>query len=249
MPRLARLARAWALVALALVASLPPASAQEAAPDGAQPAPRSRPGVQGRAGQRIEMVREARAQLRREAPTGFDRWLRELRPVERRRLERHLLRMPAPQRERWFRQWSRLSLHERRELAASLAPLEARRRRELPPRLRTSEMRERLAAMSPEERREFIARVQDWREMRPAERRRMRARLERFGALGADEQQKLVDERFERRTPEERARILRELRAASAQLRSLREERAPRPPSAAEERSAPRSAPEAPAPP
>jgi hypothetical protein len=151
--------------------------------------------------------------------------MRDLPMAQRRQLDRRLRRMAAPQRERFFHEWSRLSLHERRELAARLAPDERRSRRELPPRLRTPEMRERLGAMSLEERREFVARARRWREMDPAERHRMRKRLERFGALSAEQQQALVDERFSRKSPEERARILSGLRSASKQMRELRESR------------------------
>jgi len=209
---LARHARSWALSALVLVASGPPAFGQEGAPDTVRPttAPRQR------APQRSETIQGERARIRREAPPGFARWARELPPAQRRQLDRRLRRMPELHRERFFREWDRLSIAERRALAERLALSgEARRRRELPPRLRTPEMRERLAAMSPEERREFVARARDWREMQPGERRRMRGRLEKFGTLTADEQEALVDERFKRKSPEERARILSDLRAAS----------------------------------
>jgi hypothetical protein len=128
--------------------------------------------------------------------------------------------MSAPQRERWFRDWSRLSEDERRALVARAAPLEMRQRRELPPHLRSPELRERFQAMTPEQRQQFVARAQRWRALPPAERGRMRQRLERFGALGAAEQEQLVERRFAQRTPEERARILGELRSASGRLRT-----------------------------
>jgi hypothetical protein len=215
--RLARLARASALCALALLASAPAGFAQETTPESEQPPPRRGAPPQGR-GARLDAIREARAQLRRDAPTGFEPWLRELSPAERRQVEVRLLRMPEPQRERWFQRWSQLSPEERRALLAR-APIEARQRRELPLRLRTPELRERLQAMTPEQRREFLARAQRWRELPPAERGRMRQRLARFGALSAGEQEQLVEERFAQRTPEERARILGELRTASQHLR------------------------------
>jgi hypothetical protein len=217
--RLIRLARIGALCALALLAGAPAALAQELAPERAQPAPRDAARQQARR-ERIEAVREARAQLRREAPAGFEPWLWELRPAERRQVEVRLLRMSAPQRERWFREWSRLSEDERRTLVARAAPLEMRQRRELPLHLRSPELRERFQAMTPEQRQEFVARAQRWRALPPAERRRMRQRLERFGALGAAEQEQLVERRFAQRTPEERARILGELRSASGRLRA-----------------------------
>jgi hypothetical protein len=216
MRRFARHARSWVLSALVVVASVSPVFGQEATTDSVRPAPRATTAPRERTNQRIETVRGERARIQREAPPGFARWARELPPAQRRQLDRRLRRMPELQRQRFFREWERLSIHERRELAERLALSgEARRRRELPPRLRTPEMRERLAAMSPEERREFVAHARDWREMKPNERRRMRGRLEKFGTLTADEQQALVDERFKRQSPEERARILSQLRAAS----------------------------------
>ena len=239
MRRSARLARAAALCALALLASVPPLFAQDSASEERSSIQRNNTTPQGtRRGSRIEALRERRTELRRQAPPGFEAWMRDMRPLQRRALERRLHRMPAPQREGFFREWSRLSVRERRELADRLSPSEARRRRELPPGLRTPEVRKRLEGMSVDERREFVARVREWRGMNPAERRAMRERLERFGTLPEGDQQKLVDERFQRSSPEERARILRELRASSAQLRelrALRQERAseaqPRPPS------------------
>jgi hypothetical protein len=54
------------------------------------------------------------------------------------------------------------------------------------------------------------------------ERRGMRARLSKFGTLSEPEQQALVDAKFSGKTPEERARILRDLREASRQLREPR---------------------------
>ena len=226
---LARLARAAALTALALLASVPAALADEpqaqAQPEAAQPEQRGQATPRARGTPRAESFRDQRIRIRREAPIGFESWLRELTPADRRKVERRLFFMPEAHRERFFRDWSRLSPTERRALAERLAHGDARRRRELPPRLRTPEMRERLAAMTPEQRRDYVARVQDWREMKPAQRHRMRTRLERFGALSAEEQQKLVDERFKRRKPEERARILSELRAASQQMQQMREPR------------------------
>jgi hypothetical protein len=221
--RLARLARVLALCTLALFASVPPGFAQDAQPESAAPSMQRSQATPRSARQRSLLeLRERRDALRRQAPPGFEAWMRDMRPVQRRTLERRLHRMAPAQRERFFRDWDRLSLRERRELADRLT-LGERRRRELPPRLRTPEMRERLAAMSPDERRDFVARVREWREMKPAERARMRARLETFGALSEAEQQQLVEERFRRRSPEERARILRDLRGASQQMRTLRE--------------------------
>jgi hypothetical protein len=76
--------------------------------------------------------------------------------------------------------------------------------------------------LSPEERRAYFARAQDWRGMDASERRSMRARLEKFGGMTESEQQALVDEKFGRSSPEQRARILEQLREASRQMRAQR---------------------------
>ena len=244
MRRLARFGCITALLALTFLASTPASFGQGGRPDSARSRSRGPVAPQERsAGPRAEHGVDARGRLRRVEPPGFARWMREMGPAQRRQLERRLQSMPMPQRERFFRDWRRLSREERRAFSDRLTPGEARRR-ELPPRLRTPQMRERLEAMSPEQRRAFAARARDWSEMRPGERLRMRSRLERFGALSADDQQRLVEERFGRRGPEERARILRELRAASQQMQQRRDGRgegaaAPAPPPAPPEGAPP----------
>ena len=221
MSRLARIARGWALLALGVLASAQPLRAQEAPPDAAGVAPRAA-AQRERTGQRIERIRADRTRILRQAPPDFETWSRDLSLAQRHQLDRRLRRMPDFQRERFFREWSRMSIHERRELAGRMAiGAEARHRRELPPRLRTPEMRERLEHMSPEQRRGFFARAQAWRELEPGERGRMRARLTRFGALNESEQQALIEAKFKRNSPEERARILHELREASREMREL----------------------------
>ncbi|HEY8120720.1 MAG TPA: DUF3106 domain-containing protein [Myxococcota bacterium] len=238
---LARFARASVLLALALLASAPPLLAQDATPESATAAPRAAPPRERT--QQIERVRGERSRIIRQAPTGFDGWMRDLPPLHQRQLGRRLHRMPEAQRERFFREWSHMSLQDRRALADRIASTsEARRARELPPHLRTPEMRERLERMSPEERRAYFARAQDWRGMDASERRSMRARLEKFGGMTEGEQQALVDQKFERSSPEQRARILQQLREASRQLRAQRAT-----PSSAEE-TAPPPAPETSAP-
>lgn len=213
MRQLAHLARCWALVALASLPVGEPALAQEPQPDTRASAPR-----EPRGGVRVRPI-ERRGPFLRKAPPAFDQWARELRPVHRRALARQLRRMPAPQQDQFLRRWERMSSRERRELADTLGlRAERRHQRELPPRLRTPELRDRLEQMSPQERQRFFARARDWRDMKPAERHRMRARLAKFGALSDAQQSALVEKKFARRTPEERAKILRELREASQQL-------------------------------
>ena len=214
MRQLAHLARCWAFVALALLSVGEPALAQEPQPDTRASAPN-----EPREGVRVRPIERRGPLLRKARPLAFDQWARDLHPANRRALARQLRRMPAPQQERFYRGWERMSLSERREFADTLGLRSQRRHpRELPPRLRTPEMRDRLEQMSPKERQRFFARARDWREMKPAERHRMRARLAKFGALSEPEQSALVEKKFARRTPEERAKILRDLREASQQL-------------------------------
>lgn len=249
MRRLAAHARIFALLALALFASTEPLLAQDGAAESSGIAP-SAGTPRERARQRIERVRAERGALLRAAPPGFERWARELPPVQRRRLERRLRTMPETQRDRFFRDWSRMSLRERGELTDRIvAPGELRRRRELPPRLRTPEMRERLGRMSPEERRDFFTRARAWREMDAGERQRMRARLGKFGTLSPDAQRELVEQKFARRSPEERARILAQLREASQQMRTLREVRGGAGPQGASAEASPSAPPQDRAPP
>ncbi len=219
MRRRAHLARAWALLVFAVIASAEPALAQDAAPD-AMTGPRAStpPG---------ERVRLGPGSLRRrvldQAPPSFVRHAQGLRPFQRRVLERRLRRMPESQRQRVFRDWERMSLRERDQVVESfIRGVEGRRRRELPLRLRTPEMRERLLRMTPEERSAFFARAEEWRGMDAGERTRMRARLAKFGELSEPEQQALIDAKFARKSPEERARILHDLREASQQTRGQR---------------------------
>ena len=213
MRQLAHLARCWALVALALLPLGEPVLAQEPQPDTRASAPN-----EPREGARVRPIERRGPLLRKARPLAFDQWARELHPAHRRALARQLRRMPAPQQDQFFRGWERMSTRERREFADTLGlRAERRHQRELPPRLRTPEMRDRLEQMSPQERQRFFARARDWREMKPAERHRMRARLAKFGALSDPEQSALVEKKFARRTPEERAKILRDLREASQQ--------------------------------
>lgn len=216
MRRLTETARCWALVALTLFSANAPARSDEPQAETrgvGTPEPRA-------SGVRVRPV-ERRGPMLRNAPPGFDVWARELRPVHRRALSRQLRRMPAQRQDEFFRRWERMSVSERRELSETLALRgERRRSRELPPRLATPEMRERLEQMSPQERERFFARVRDWRDMKPTERHSMRARLAKFGALPDSEQHALVENKFARKSPEERAKILRDLREASQQMQA-----------------------------
>jgi hypothetical protein len=213
-----QLARALALLAFALVAQAQPLRAQDAGPEATVGPRATTPGGERARSARLEQLRERRRRAIEQAPPSLVRHARDLRPTDRRALERSLRRMSEPQRQRFYREWERMSPRERSAAVNGFAMrVEARRTRELPVRLRTPEMRERVARMTPEERQDFAARAQTWREMDADERLRMRARLARFGELTEEEQQALVDEKFARKSPEERARILHQLREASIQ--------------------------------
>ena len=81
-------------------------------------------------------------------------------------------------------------------------------------------MRQRLENMTPEERQRFFRQAREWREMKPAQRGRIRARLERFGALDETAQRKLIDQKFRDKSPEQREKILRDLQEASRLVRA-----------------------------
>ncbi|MBM4384402.1 MAG: DUF3106 domain-containing protein [Deltaproteobacteria bacterium] len=169
-----------------------------------------------RAGRVIRPLRDGR-----ELPPRLDRSLRELSHAERRVVLRKLRRMPPSERLDFFRDFERNSEHERREQVDALR----RRPRELPEALRNPEMRQRLREMSPQERRAFFRQAQEWREMSPRERGRMRTRLEKFGALSDSEQRALVDEKFGAHSPEQRDKLLRDLRSAAERMRERRAQR------------------------
>lgn len=205
--RLAAFARLW-LLALALLASGGPLLAQE----------RRDPGSGETGAERGPRI-ERRQPRRDQAPPELLRSLEGLQPFERRALRRHIQRMPEWRRQELYQRWNQLDESERAEALTELrGRAERRAARQLPPRLRTPEMRERLERMSPEERDRFFERVHKWRQMSRADRQRMRGRLEAFGALDAEAQRKLVDEKFRAKGEEERARILQSLREASGQL-------------------------------
>jgi hypothetical protein len=227
MKRLARCARAWALLAIALLAIAAPAPvrAQEPPPEAssvAQPE-RAKPTSSERRTGRRALIRPGAAQ-------GSAHLTRS----EQRALRRHLLRLTPSERERFLRDWERKSPLEQR--AAIREERQRRRAQELPERLRTPEMRERLEGMSLEERRRFFQHARKWRDMKPSERHELRARLERFGALDEAAQRALIDEKFRRRSPEAREKILRDLQDAARRLKARAPEAraVPEPPPASE---------------
>jgi len=226
MKRLARPACAWALLAFALFASVSPVPgrAQEQPPAEANAvAPAER------ASQTTERTSGRRTVIRRPGvlPASSN-----LTRAEQRALRRHLLRLGPRERERFLRDWERKSPLEQR--AAIREQRERRRAQELPARLRTPEMRERLERMSLEERRRFFQHARKWRDMKPAERRELRARLERFGAMDEPAQRALVDEKFGARSPEAREKILHDLQDAARRLRERGPEAKDAPPSPSE---------------
>jgi hypothetical protein len=142
------------------------------------------------------------------APESFKTWLDSLPEGQRRSALRRLGDMPSHRRNRLFHRWEALEEGERRTFQQRmLHRLEGR-----------ESQRERLERMSPESRQRLAPLVRRWRDMGPDDRRRMRQRLERFRTLSPDDQQALIDRRFEDRSPEERAKILDSLRAASEAL-------------------------------
>jgi len=147
-----------------------------------------------------------------QAPPSFKEWVESLPEGQRRPVLRRLGNMPTHRRNTMFRRWEAMEEGERRKLQAFLEERAAARERGEPP------MRRRLEELSPESREKLAPLVRRWRGMEPGERRRMRERLERFRMLSSEDQQELIDKRFEDRSPEERARILESLREASKAL-------------------------------
>jgi hypothetical protein len=160
----------------------------------------------------------ALAQERREPPGERDRIempeslqseLRGLPPVERRRMEGRLRRMPDLRRNELFRRWEGLSPDERARAVARARGREQRRQ------AAAVAMRQRLSELPPAERRAFFERARRWRAMDAGQRAQMRGRLGRFGALSPAQQEELVARRFAGKSDAERAQILSQLRAAA----------------------------------
>jgi hypothetical protein len=142
------------------------------------------------------------------APDSFRTWIEGLPEGQQRAALRRLGDMPTQRRNRLFHRWEALEEGERRAFEQRMLE-----RIEGGPR-----KRRRLDELSPESREKLAPLVRRWRDMGPGERRRMRQRLERFRTLSPEDQQALIDKRFEAKSPEERERILESLREASKAL-------------------------------
>ena len=166
-----------------------------------------------------------------DAPPSFREWVESLPEGQRRPLLRRLGDMPAHRRNRMFQRWEALEEGERREFQAFLEERAAESGESAPGAAGERPFRRRLESLPPESREKLAPLVRRWRDMGPGERRRMRERLERFRLLSPEDQQALIDKRFEAKSPEERARILESLREASEALpRRPLLEAAPEPP-------------------
>jgi len=213
MKPLARSACASALLAFALVANAAPVCAQEEPPaesSAVAPPERASQTTERAGGRRV--VR--RPGVLSESPT--------LTRSERRVMARVLQGMTPRERDRFLRDWERKSSLEKRAFIREQR--ERRSAQELPARLRTPEMRERLEGMTLEERRRFFRHVRQWRDLKPAERSELRARLERFGALDEAAQRALIEKKFGARSGEAREKILRDLQDAARRLRERERE-------------------------
>ncbi len=142
------------------------------------------------------------------APPSMQAWIESLPEGQQRAALRRLGDMPTHRRNRLFQRWEALEEGERREF----------QQRMLERMERGGRMQRRLDQMSPESREKLAPLVRRWRGMEPGERRRMRQRLERFRTLEPEDQQALIDKKFEAKSPEERERILESLREASQAL-------------------------------
>ncbi len=142
------------------------------------------------------------------APPSMKEWIESLPEGQQRAALRRLGDMPTHRRNRLFQRWEALEEGERREFQQRmLERLEAR-----------EGMRPRREALTLDQRERLAPLVRRWRGMEPAERHRMRKRLERFRTLAPEDQQALIDKKFEAKSPEERERILESLREASQAL-------------------------------
>jgi len=142
------------------------------------------------------------------APDSFRSWIESLPEGQQRAALRRLGDMPTQRRNRLFQRWEALEEGERRAFQERMLE-----RFESDPR-----QRPRLEELSPESREKLAPLVRRWRDMEPRERRRMRQRLERFRMLEPEDQQALIDKKFEAKSPEQRERILESLREASKAL-------------------------------
>ena len=171
-------------------------------------------------GERSERAR-SRERALEQAPASFQEWVESLPEGQRRPVLRRLGNMPPHRRNRMFHRWEAMEEGERREFQAFLEERAEARERGDHARPRAGgerPFRRRLEQMPPESREKLAPLVRRWRDMEPAERRRMRQRLERFRMLSPEDQEALIEKRFEAKSPAERARILESLREASKAL-------------------------------
>ncbi len=158
-----------------------------------------------------------------QAPPSLREWVESLPEGQQRPVLRRLGNMPTHRRNTFFRRWEAMEEGERRKFQAFLEERAEARERGDSARSRAGgerPFRERLEQLSPEAREKLAPLVRRWRGMEPAERRRMRQRLERFRTLSPEDQQALIEKRFSEKSPEERAQILGSLREASKALPS-----------------------------
>lgn len=156
-------------------------------------------------------------EVHRAAPISLRSWIAGLPEEQRRGAIRRLRNMPPPRRAEFFERWKGMSEGERntftrrmeRRIRRNEARMEEQHRRA---------MRERMAEMSPPQRRKFRRQLKQWQGLEPSEQDKLRRRLHHFRKLPADEQESLVEERFSSHSTEERAGILERLRAASSAL-------------------------------
>jgi hypothetical protein len=156
-----------------------------------------------------------------QAPPSLREWVESLPEGQRRPVLRRLGNMPTHRRNTLFHRWEAMEEGERKKFQAFLEErAEARERGDSARSGAGGErpFRDRLEQLPPESREKLAPQVRRWRGMGPAERRRMRQRLERFRTLPPEDQQALIEKRFSEKSPEEREKILESLRDASKAL-------------------------------
>lgn len=155
-----------------------------------------------------------------QAPPSLREWVESLPEGQRRPVLRRLGNMPTHRRNTLFQRWEAMEEGERRKFQAFLEERAEARERGDSARSRAGGERppRRIDQLSPESREKLAPLVRRWRGMEPAERHRMRQRLERFRTLSPEDQQALIEKRFSEKSPEQRERILESLREASKAL-------------------------------
>jgi len=130
-----------------------------------------------------------------EVPEAWRDFLHSLPPERRARAEESMERLNPESRARILRRFEQMPAAEREEIE--------RLARGEPPSSRAEEKRV-----------ELENNLAAWRELSPAEREALRARLRAFRALPSQDQEALVERRFAGHPPEERREILSRLRSA-----------------------------------